>query len=178
MYNDLDFFFYYNLTQGGKKKPPQQQTGSQSCWTSCCHSPTPIRNHSLAAAAPPASAIVGRAEHRKSPVLEAHAFKQNLEKSRRDQLQMKETALFAHPSKGQTGTEQGWGPAGRSATAPESPGEGVTSTPRALTAPFPVKFLETKDFQQEQPTWLKSAVVKHREQVSRVASQAPKCRVR
>lgn len=60
----------------------------------------------LAAAAPP-PAIVGRAEHRKSPLLEAHAFKQNWEKSRWDQLRMKETALFAHPSKGQTGPEQG-----------------------------------------------------------------------
>lgn len=39
-----------------------------------------------------------------------------------------------------------------SATVPKSPREGVTSTPRALTAPFPTKFLETKDFQQEQPS--------------------------
>lgn len=51
--------------------------------------------------------LLGEQSTEKSPLLEAHAFKQNWEKSRWDQLHVKETALSAHPSEGQTGTEQG-----------------------------------------------------------------------
>lgn len=58
-------------------------------------------------------------ETRNSHILEPHAFKENSEKSRQDQLQMKATALSAHPfkRKGRSGTKA---PAHHSASAPES----------------------------------------------------------
>lgn len=76
------------------------------------------------------TSIVGRTDNRKFLILEPNAFKQNTEKPRWDQPQMKEIALFIHPSKRKKGEKWDQSPAWGSTTAPESTGE-VTSTTKS-----------------------------------------------
>lgn len=117
-----DFLFCCNLMQG-EKKPTRAPARKGGLLEELLSQPNTYQKSQL----PPGccaatTAIVGRAEHRKSPLLEAQAFKQNWEKSRWDQLQMKETALFAHPSKGQTGTEQSHSPKAQGKEPPPQQG--------------------------------------------------------
>lgn len=145
--------FYFNITLHKEKNPHQSksQEGRAAGGAVLTAQHLLEITASLLAAAPPPPAIVGRAstENLSSG---STGFQRELGKIQMGSASHERNSSICTSFKGTGRDREGLRSCSSLSHSPGKPREGVTSTPRALPAPFPAKFLETKDFQQEQPT--------------------------
>lgn len=147
--------FYFNITlckQGKKPHQSNRQGGRAAGGAVITAQHLSEITASLLAAAPPPPAIVGRAEHRKISPSGSTCFQTELGKIQMGSASCERNSSICTSFRETDRNRAGLRSCSSLSHSSESPGQGVASTPRALTAPSPAKFLETKDFQQEQPS--------------------------